>query len=208
MAEGECLANRRGCWPVPRAAETRAGGRGVSGAAGSGGWPAERAEACVPPIVFRQQQASDSTLQQARFEQQVDRSRNPLLALDASGEQGCMDQKAVSFLELTDVLEQVLLPLVDFRSLAVLACSCMELRKIVSDCPLEVWESAARRTLPRAHSLRQPVTRSSLQAAVHAYSKTMRNIRDGDTRHYTAARRGCFEVLVWRSDCHPLAQVR
>ncbi|KAK9810939.1 hypothetical protein WJX73_010159 [Symbiochloris irregularis] len=51
MAEGECVAEWRGSWPVPGAAKTRAGGGGVAGAAGSGGWPAERAEVCVPPIV-------------------------------------------------------------------------------------------------------------------------------------------------------------
>lgn len=50
-------------------------------------------------------------------------------------------------LDVLRVVHDVLLPRLDARSLAALACTCTELRAVMNDCSATIWESAARQVV-------------------------------------------------------------
>ncbi|KAK9792273.1 hypothetical protein WJX73_006458 [Symbiochloris irregularis] len=66
-------------------------------------------------------------------------------------------------LEMSSVLQHVLLPLLGARDIAALAQVSRELRSLVYQAPVSVWEAAAREFLPRPHPLGHPSTRAGIQ---------------------------------------------
>ncbi|KAK9799378.1 hypothetical protein WJX73_006782 [Symbiochloris irregularis] len=85
---------------------------------------------------------------------------------------------AVALLDVPDILQQVILPLLDAPSLAVITCTCKDLRRLVYDSP-GVFATAARRHLPRSYPLARSASRATLQAALKTYTAAQHNIAAG-----------------------------
>ncbi|KAK9792280.1 hypothetical protein WJX73_010087 [Symbiochloris irregularis] len=82
-------------------------------------------------------------------------------------------------LELSSVLQHVLLPLLGARDIAALAQVSRELKSLVYLAPVSVWEAAARAVLPGAHPLGHPVTRAGIQETLRAYTAACHSIESG-----------------------------
>ncbi|KAK9802732.1 hypothetical protein WJX73_004593 [Symbiochloris irregularis] len=104
----------------------------------------------------------------------------------------------MSLLELGEVLQAVVLPLLSIREIVMLANSCRHLRSLAYGAPASVWEAAARQYLPKPHPLAQTVSRQSIQRALQTYSDTSR--REVHTSKAVWAVRlsdGCTRQCEW-----------
>ena len=59
----------------------------------------------------------------------------------------------ISFIDVASILQRVILPLLEARDLAALACTSRELKQLAYDQPASVWEAAAR-SVPCVRSAR------------------------------------------------------
>ncbi|KAK9802795.1 hypothetical protein WJX73_006679 [Symbiochloris irregularis] len=85
----------------------------------------------------------------------------------------------MSLLGVGDALQHLILPTLDARCLAHLACTSKALRQLVYEAPASVWVAAARRCLPVAHPLGRRATRDSVQVALQRFADVNKNIRAG-----------------------------
>ncbi|KAK9813682.1 hypothetical protein WJX73_003333 [Symbiochloris irregularis] len=87
-------------------------------------------------------------------------------------------------------VRDVIAPLLDARDLASLARSCKAFKLLTREIAVSVWESAAKRHLPKPHPMAQPATRASIDQALQAYATARTNVRAGhlvDTKRIQAS---------------------
>ena len=96
-----------------------------------------------------------------------------------------MTTASMSSIWSKDILEMHLLPHLSARSLGSLACTCKDLHTLVTSTSTDIWSAAAAPVLGPQHpalletTADQPVTSSSVRAALQLYSQACQNLYSG-----------------------------